>query len=127
LEPELRRYLGAMAGVGGASLFAQALNFIASPFIARLYGPAEFGLLGLFVSTAAIVSTIPTLGYNEAVLAANNQRDRDNLFLLGLLGSVLVGAILGSAAWGLLAVGPGSLRRLPRWMGPLLIPNVIAI
>lgn len=58
------RQLTVLAGSSGA---VQLLSLLAIPLIARLYDPADFGTLGVFVALLAFASVIATLRYELAI------------------------------------------------------------
>ncbi len=90
----LRSVLALMAG--GAA--AQAIGIAVSPLLARLFTPADFGVLGLFLALAAILGEVGTLRYDLAVMLPDD--DRDALATAALAG----GLMLGTAAATLLGV-----------------------
>jgi O-antigen/teichoic acid export membrane protein len=62
--------------------FAQGLNILAMPILSRLYTPADFGLLAIFVAVSSIVATSITLRYETAILLP--KRDQEAKSLMGL-------------------------------------------
>ena len=85
--------------VGGTAL-AQAAVFAARPLLTRLYGPAEFGVLTLVTTAAALLSAVASGGYRFAVLLPESDRDAGGLVGLSLAGALgtSVLALLGVAA-----------------------------
>ena len=63
---------------------AQALMLLSAPALSRLYTPAAFGVLGLFVSVAGIVSVISTLRYEMAIVLERDDKDAANVLILSL-------------------------------------------
>ena len=86
---------GTMAG--------QAIAFILTLILARVYTPSEFGEYTLFLATFGIVSALSTLSLDKAVLfASSDERARfltgAAVLASGLVGSVwFLGATVGSA------------------------------
>lgn len=119
--------MSALARVGGASAFALVAMVAISPVLARLCTQEEFGVYGVFLSTATILAAIAPLGYPEGILAPPSRRQSDALFAASLYSAAVVGtactAILVLALW----LYPGGSAILPWWGGPLLVPTVIGM
>jgi O-antigen/teichoic acid export membrane protein len=64
------------------SLGAQLINVAASPIISRLYGPAEFGLFGVYTALFAVLLAVNSLRYEFAI--ALPAADEDGLHVLAL-------------------------------------------
>lgn len=64
--------------------FAQVLTVAAMPLLTRLYTPADFGFLAVFVAISSVVATAITLRYETAVLPAKTDQDSATLVLLCL-------------------------------------------
>ena len=72
---------------------AQAIPFLISPVLSRLYTPEEFGVLALFMSVAAVIGIISTGRYELAIMLPAEKRDAQNLILLSLSFSLLVSVL----------------------------------
>lgn len=67
---------------------AQAIPVALSPVLTRLYGPAEFGIYGLFVSLAAFAVIAATGRYDLAVVLPREESDASYLVKLSIILSV---------------------------------------
>lgn len=86
--------------ISGTAL-AQALQFLVSPVLSRLYDPSAFGLLGVFLATMGIVSVVAAAKYELAIVLPKEDRAAANLFVLSC-------AIVGGISFVILvAVGFG--------------------
>ena len=47
---------------------AQAIGFLASPVISRLYTPEQFGGFAIFTTLTSLFVTVSALGYESAVV-----------------------------------------------------------
>ena len=65
-----RQYMRQFLALFSGTVASQALNFAAYPFIARLYTPAEFGLLGMFIAAAAIPGALACGRFELAIATA---------------------------------------------------------
>jgi O-antigen/teichoic acid export membrane protein len=87
-----------LAGSGSAQLLA----LLVSPLITRLYTPAEFGSLGVFVAIITMSLPLTTMGYDLAIPIADDDVSGMNLLLIAGFFTILVTcvacAILGG--WG---------------------------
>lgn len=82
---------GALYRVGlllGWNTFSQAISLTAAPFILRMYAPAHFGLLGVYISTLGLLAPVAMVRYEFAVPGAQDDRAASRIFLLcvGLAG-----------------------------------------
>ncbi len=69
---------------------AQIISVAITPVITRLYTPAQFGILDLFVSIIAILSSITSLKYDQAIVIA---KENNESFLLTKLTIIINGII----------------------------------
>jgi O-antigen/teichoic acid export membrane protein len=68
---------------------AQAMTFLASPLLTRLYTTEEFGILGLYVAMVAILSSIAGGRYEFAIILPKREEDALNIFALSFLLSLV--------------------------------------
>lgn len=76
--------------VASGTVAAQAIVMLFSPIITRLYGPEAFGVLGVFTSIVAIVTTIAALTYPIAIVLPKKDSDAKNLMKLSLLIAIVM-------------------------------------
>lgn len=57
------------------SVVAQILPILFMPILSRLYGPKEYGILGLYVSIGSIAVAISTLRYSQAIQISEKKED----------------------------------------------------
>lgn len=72
---------------------AQLLTVVASPVLSRLFTPAEFGALAVFVSVTAVIATFVTLRYEIMILIPKENGEAECLvhlclFIVGCLGVI---------------------------------------
>jgi O-antigen/teichoic acid export membrane protein len=58
------------------------LVVLTAPLLSRLFGPAEFGVLGLYLSLVGILFTVSTFRYEMAITLAPGKRSAGHLFWL---------------------------------------------
>ncbi len=69
----------------GAAL-SQFITIAAAPITARLYEPADYGVLGMYMSITALVSVLCTLRYETAILLPDgDEKTIDLVYLCSLL------------------------------------------
>src|SRR5438445_11064066 len=61
---------------------AQAISILAVPILARIYHPEDYGVLGLYMSIAAVIGVFSTLQYSTAILLPADEADADALVAL---------------------------------------------
>ncbi len=86
--------------VGGTAL-GHGITAAALPLLSRLYSPADFSLLAVFSSLAAILSVAACLRFDIAIPLPQDDREAMDLLTMSLLSALLVS--LGLLAFVLLA------------------------
>ncbi|RMG21099.1 MAG: hypothetical protein D6730_18870 [Bacteroidetes bacterium] len=98
------------------NLLAQAFAVALTPFIARLYVPEAFGLLGVFIAIIAVSVVVVNGGYEWAIMLPAGKGEAHQLLLLSL-GLCVLGSLL------LLGIGAAFGELLLQWAGsPGLLP-----
>jgi len=64
---------------------AQAINFLLSPILTRLYTPEDFGLLATFMAITSIIGSVSCLRYEMAILLPKDDKDSVNTIALSLI------------------------------------------
>lgn len=77
----------------GAAI-AQVMPIAVSPILTRLYSPADFGTLTLFISTIGVLASISTLRYELAIVQPDEEPDAVALLLLSLLISASISILI---------------------------------
>lgn len=67
------------------TVVAQALPIAVMPILARLYSPADFGILATFVAITSILGVIANGRYDLAIILPEKDEDAVNIVALGLL------------------------------------------
>jgi O-antigen/teichoic acid export membrane protein len=96
--------------VAGGTAVAQALLVLASPVLTRLYTPADFGVLVVYVALVSILVTVASLRYELALPLPEEDLEAAGLLLL------CVSLVLATTALGALAIHLLRFRILA-WMG----------
>ena len=78
---------------------AQFIGVLAAPVLTRLYSTDEFGYLAMFVSLYSILGLVASLRYDQAILAAGDDRIAAQLLGLTLVVSVAGGLLLLVPLW----------------------------
>jgi O-antigen/teichoic acid export membrane protein len=117
LPPIANNFLTVSSGLA----FGQVLSLIVMPVLSRFYSAESFGVLGMFLSIASILSSLSTLQYGVALMLPKRDSEAAIIFMLGCL-SVAVFTIIVSF---FLTVFPGLSRTLMQVPGNtflLLLP-----
>ncbi len=97
---EFRR--GTITLVGGASI-GQAIVVISSPFLTRLYDPAQFGAFSVAISIMAVLITVACLRYEYAIPLPTADLEAANVLALSILLAICTSLIAGVV---LFLIGP---------------------
>lgn len=81
------------------TVVAQGVAIASMPVLSRLYTPADFGLLAVFLAVSSIVATAITLRYETAILLPKDEHESKTLVLLSAVLAVLIGILIGLIAW----------------------------
>lgn len=73
----------------GGSAIAQAIPLLLSPFLTRLFGPEEYGLLAIVSSVAALISVVAAGRYDLALIEPRDNASAQAL-LVGATGLTLI-------------------------------------
>ncbi len=74
-----RKFVRDVAVVITGTAGAQAVAIAFAPFIARLYGPEAFGLLGAFLAIVTILSPVAALTYPIAIVLPKEDAEARNI------------------------------------------------
>ena len=75
--------------VAGTTI-AQAIPLAISPILTRLYSPDEFGVYALFLSITAILGSIVSGRYEQAIILPKKDEDAVNILSFGLLITIFI-------------------------------------
>lgn len=75
------------------NVIAQAIPFLAEPLLARMYSPADFAVLAVYLSIANLFSIVATARYELAIMLPKEDRKAVNVLGLSVLISFAVSAL----------------------------------
>jgi O-antigen/teichoic acid export membrane protein len=73
-----------IAVLTSGSIFAQLIGVLASPILARIYTPQDFGLFGTLLAVTGVVSTVSSLKYEIPLVFENDDSVAKNIQALCL-------------------------------------------
>lgn len=117
--------LRAIALLASGTAAGQLISLILMPIITRLYSPAEYGVLGIYIALITILGSVVGLKFEAAILLPERDATGEKI-VQGLIRLSIVCVVLVSGALFLLAVilllfwGGGPLDSLGGWL--LLVP-----
>ena len=74
--------------------FAQMLMLLALPLLTRLYSPAEFSILAIYISLLGVISIAACLGFDMAVSLPEREEDAINILSLAIFFACLVSLVV---------------------------------
>jgi O-antigen/teichoic acid export membrane protein len=100
----------------------QAIMILASPLLARVYTPDQFGAYGVYVALVSIAAVVVALRYDAALPLPAEDDEAVDLLALSAIVAVVMSLLIGLAVW--LAVtqfiaDPSSPLRALAWLMPL--------
>src|SRR5215470_3860968 len=105
--------------LSGGSALGHLFTLAAAPLLSRLYGPEDFGLLGLFASFLSITSVAVALRYEVSIVSGRDQAEAAYLTLASFLFAVPTSILAGGLLWLLnhfAVLGYGSLPWHAPWL-----------
>jgi O-antigen/teichoic acid export membrane protein len=112
--------------IGGGSALGHLFTLAAGPILTRVYGPDEFGALGLFTSLLSILAVAATLQYEISIVIGKDEQEAAYLTFGSLLLTIPVSLLGGGFLWLLIhesLLGYGSLP----WFAPILMTVSVAL
>ncbi|MEN8626673.1 lipopolysaccharide biosynthesis protein [Psychrobacter proteolyticus] len=79
-----------VAMVGGGIAAGQAIALAFMPFLTRLYGPESFGIAAAFAAIVNIITPISTMGYANAIVMPESDRDAAAVARLSILCGLII-------------------------------------
>ncbi|SDM43134.1 Membrane protein involved in the export of O-antigen and teichoic acid [Microbacterium azadirachtae] len=76
---EGRSALRSIATLLTGTVASQVIGIVTMPLLSRIYGPAAFGVLAVFLSVSAVVSMVSALRYDYAIVLPGNDEDAHRL------------------------------------------------
>lgn len=92
-------FLKNVSTIFSGNLIAQMIPFLIEPIIARIYDPADFAVLALYISIANLFSIIATGRYEMAIVLPLEERKAANVLGLSLIITVFVSVISFLVVW----------------------------
>ena len=89
------RFLRRLALLSGGTVIGQAVTLLVSPLLTRLFTPAEFGLLGVFVALCLLPSAIMVLRYELAIPVCRDDAEAARITMASLLVGAVMAALIG--------------------------------
>jgi O-antigen/teichoic acid export membrane protein len=93
-----RGFARSVSIVAGGTAMAQAIAVAASPLLTRIYTPADFGALQIFISLMALALVAASGRYEVAVLLPEDEQSAIDLLAVAVLFVVLTAALAAGAA-----------------------------
>ncbi|MGM0649614.1 MAG: lipopolysaccharide biosynthesis protein [Bacteroidota bacterium] len=69
---------------------AQGILFAATPFLSRLFSPAEFGYFSIYAAIVGIMASVSSLKYELAIMLPEKEEDASAMFFLSVICSFAV-------------------------------------
>ena len=108
----VRNVLTILAGTA----FSQAISLAAMPILARLFDPADFGLLATFTALSNMLAMFACLSYQGAIILPRRQEAAFTLWMSCIMLSFAVSVVLGIIIWSLA-------DHIPGWLGNPALAN----
>ncbi|MGJ8651553.1 MAG: lipopolysaccharide biosynthesis protein [Opitutaceae bacterium] len=92
-------FIGQLSQLFSGEVFAQALGLAMMPLMTRLYGPAAFGVLGVFVAITEVLGRTSTLRYDLALVLPKKDTDAWPLLKFALVFSIVLCGVFVLASY----------------------------
>ena len=94
-------FLGSVALLAGSSGVAQIIPVLASPILARLFTPENFGTFSVYLASVTTLIVIASLKYDAAIPLPKSDQEAADLAGLALLCTLGVFGITSATGWAL--------------------------
>lgn len=100
------------------TVLSQGIAIAGTPFLSRLFTPADFGALAVFTSAIAVVSTCATLRYEINILIPKSDAEAKQLVAISIFAALILGPVMILASWCLPSAMANSwgIRLSPLWL-----------
>ncbi len=88
------RFARRLATLSGGTVLGQAVLVACSPLLTRLYTPAEFGVLAVFIAASSMLLNVMTLRYEYAIPSCRTDDEAAGMVALCAMVTLLVSAAL---------------------------------
>lgn len=106
--------------LSGGSALGHLFTLAAAPILTRIYGPADFGTLGLFISFLNTMSVAVALRYEVSIVSGRDEAEAAYLTFASFLFALPVSILAGCTLWALIRFSALGYGGLP-WHTPLLM------
>ena len=106
--------------LGSGNIIAQGIGILTMPVLTRIYSPAQYGHLGLYLSVAAILTGVSTLQYEMGILSSPDDAAAENYAGGALRLSATISCLVAIGYW----LIPGFDERYfsaPKWLSGLIL------
>lgn len=83
-------FLKSVSILAGGTAFAQGLGILALPFLTRLYTPADFSLLAVYMSIVGIIAVASNLRFEIAIPLPKENVDALSILILAIISNVFI-------------------------------------
>src|SRR5262249_39342788 len=104
-----QRFVSDVLKLVSGTVVAQIVSLLAAPVLTRLFTPAAFGVVTIFVSISAVFGTVVCLRYDRSIIVPESDSEGFGLVVGSLLCTFLITAVSALALW---LGGPWLLRIL---------------
>jgi len=97
VKPRESTFFQNMVTLMSGTVVAQALPMIFAPIMTRLFSPADYGVLGVYMALTGMLNVLVTSQYNHAIMLPSEDEDSTNILGLCLAISIGLGVIATAA------------------------------
>jgi O-antigen/teichoic acid export membrane protein len=98
-QPSRSDFARGVAMLSGGQIVTMALPILAAPVLGRLYSPADYGFLALYMSVASVLAVTVTLQYHMAIIAEPGARQARALVYLCIILAAIFAVPAALGAW----------------------------
>ena len=115
-----KKFIRNVGVMSSGSALGHAFTLAAGPILTRIYGPEEFGALGLFTTLISTLGVAITLQYEISIVVGRDESEAAYLTFGSLLFAVPVSTLAGILLWLLIRTSTLGFGSLPWFTPPLL-------
>jgi O-antigen/teichoic acid export membrane protein len=81
-----------------AAIVTKIVSIASAPFVTRLYTPADYGVLSVYLSAVGILSVVASLSFEQAILLPKDEKEAVAVVWLSILAALGLVLIVGAFA-----------------------------
>jgi O-antigen/teichoic acid export membrane protein len=80
--------------LSSGTAIAQAISIFTAPVLTRIYNPVDYGVLGVYMTFCALIGTVSTLHYSDAIVVSKDENEAREVLKLSWLINICIALVV---------------------------------